>query len=223
MSIQTLLPTKPKIVYPESDGQPMAENTLQFRWIVTFQGGLDALFRDQPDVFVAGDLFWYPVEGDNTENTAPDVMVVFGRPKGDRGSYRQWEEDGIPPQVVIEVLSPSNRIGEMTDKFQFYERHGVEEYYLFDPDHGELNGWIRQGERLVAIRQIDGWVSSRLGVRFDLSSGELQVIQPDGRPFASYLELAEQRDQERRRADEERQCADRLRAQLRALGVTPAS
>jgi hypothetical protein len=26
---------QPKIVYPESDGQPMADNTKQFRWIVT--------------------------------------------------------------------------------------------------------------------------------------------------------------------------------------------
>jgi hypothetical protein len=23
------------------------------------------MFRDRPDVFVAGDLFWYPIEGDN--------------------------------------------------------------------------------------------------------------------------------------------------------------
>ncbi|MDT9267853.1 MAG: Uma2 family endonuclease, partial [Limnospira sp. PMC 1223.20] len=32
------------IIYPENDGQPMAENTEQFRWIVTIQGGIDALF-----------------------------------------------------------------------------------------------------------------------------------------------------------------------------------
>ncbi|NEX15989.1 MAG: hypothetical protein C1943_04960 [Halochromatium sp.] len=29
---------------------------------------------------------------------APDLFVVFGRPKGRRGSYRQWEEDGIAPR-----------------------------------------------------------------------------------------------------------------------------
>jgi hypothetical protein len=44
------------IIYPESDGRPIAENTKQFRWIVTIEGGLEALFRDAPDVFVAGDL-----------------------------------------------------------------------------------------------------------------------------------------------------------------------
>jgi len=92
--------------YPESDGQPMAENTIQFRWITTIQGGIDALFSDRDDVFVAGYLFWYPIEGDNKTRVAPDVMVVFGRPRRDRGSYLQWREDGIAPQVIFEVLSP---------------------------------------------------------------------------------------------------------------------
>src|SRR6266705_5152300 len=49
--------------YPQSDGQPIADNTKQFRWIVTIQGGLDALLRADPQVFLAGDLLWYPVEG----------------------------------------------------------------------------------------------------------------------------------------------------------------
>jgi Uma2 family endonuclease len=206
----------------------MSDNTLQFQWIVTLQGGLDALFRDDLNVFVAGDLLWYPVEGDNTVRAAPDVLVVFGRPKGYRGSYRQWEEDGIAPQVVFEVLSPHNRVSEMVAKFQFYDRFEVEEYYLFDPDRIELSGWIRREADLVKIGQADGWTSPRLGVRFDLSSGDLQVFGPDGRPFATYVELVEQREcerlraqEERLRAEEEHQRAERLAAQLRALGVEP--
>jgi hypothetical protein len=39
----------------------MANNTEQFRWIVTIQQNLDWLFANDPNVFVAGDLFWYPV------------------------------------------------------------------------------------------------------------------------------------------------------------------
>ena len=99
-------PPRPKIVYPDSDGQPMAEITLQFRWIVTIASGLAALFIDDPNVFVAGDLLWYPVEGKPNIRNAPDVMVVFGRPKGDRGSYMQWVENGIAPQVVFENSLP---------------------------------------------------------------------------------------------------------------------
>jgi Uma2 family endonuclease len=89
------IPTaKPAIIYPESDGRPMADNTLQFRWITVVQGNLAALFADRPDVFVAGDLLWYPVEGRPDIRRAPDVMVAIGRPKGDRGAYLQWEEGG---------------------------------------------------------------------------------------------------------------------------------
>ena len=76
-----------KVYYADSDGKPMADNTKQFRWIVTIKENIDLLFAADPNVFVAGDLLWYPVEGDNTIRNAPDAMVVFGRPKGDRGSY----------------------------------------------------------------------------------------------------------------------------------------
>lgn len=90
--------TSEEIIYPDSDGQPMADNTKQFRWIVTVKENLENLFTTESNVFVAGDLLWYPVQGDNKTRQAPDVMVAFGRPKGDRGSYQQWKEDNIPPK-----------------------------------------------------------------------------------------------------------------------------
>jgi Uma2 family endonuclease len=125
--------SQPAIEYPDDDGEPMAENTLQFTWIVVIKEGLEALLRHNPDVFVAGDLLWYPVEGKPTIRSAPDAMVAFGRPKGRRGSYKQREEDGIAPHVVFEVLSPGNLTAEMTRKFEFYQMYGVEEYYIYDP------------------------------------------------------------------------------------------
>ena len=45
--------TKPAVEYPSTDGEPMAQNTKQYRYITTIQGGLAAMFRDRPDVFVA--------------------------------------------------------------------------------------------------------------------------------------------------------------------------
>jgi Uma2 family endonuclease len=131
--MSTLSQPRLPIHYPDSDGQPMAENTLQFEWIVTIKENLDVQFRDDANVFVAGDLLWYPVEGHPEISTAPDTLVAFGRPKGYRGSYLQWEEGGSSPQVTFEVFSPSNRPGELTRKFQFYERYGIEEYYLTTP------------------------------------------------------------------------------------------
>ena len=95
------------VVYPDSDGKPMADNTLQWDWMVKIVGELREVFAGQT-VFVAGDLLWYPVKGDPATVAPPDALVAFGRPPGHRGSYKQWEEGGVAPQVVFEVLSPSN-------------------------------------------------------------------------------------------------------------------
>jgi len=155
-------------------------------------------------------------------------MVAFGRPKGDRGAYLQWEAGGVAPQVVFEIRSPANTIALMTRKFRFYERHSVEEYYLYDPDTGELSGWQRQGETLEEIEPMEGWISPRLDIRFGLERGVLQLYRPDGERFATYVELMEQREQEHQRAEQEHQRAEQehqraesLAARLRALGIDP--
>ena len=241
--------SRPSVHYPDSDGRPMAENTLQFRWIVTIKEGLDALFRDRADVFVAGDLLWYPIEGDRKTRMAPDALVAFGRPKGHRGSYMQWLEDGIAPQAVYEVLSPGNRPGEMAIKRAFYERFGVQEYVVYDPEDGTLEVWGRDGDRLVAVAEPSGWTSPWLGVRLELDGVDLILTGPDGRPFQSYGDLFEDREradaraaqadaraaqadaratqadaraaQADARAAQERAHAERLAEQLRALGIDP--
>lgn len=209
--IQLQPSSTPVVLYPDSDGQPMADNTKQFRWILIIQQNLDWLFADEPDVFVAGDLLWYPVEGDNKTKVAPDAMVVLGRPKGDRGSYKQWLEDNLAPQVVFEILSPGNTKAEMERKLLFYQRFGVNEYYLYDPDNNKLKGWLRRGTGLDAIEPIDDWVSPQLNIRFDTSADELQIFRPDGQKFLSYIEIAQRTEEERQRAEEERQRAEEER------------
>jgi Uma2 family endonuclease len=193
---QLAFPQKPEVIYPESDGKPMSDNTKQFRWIVVIQQNLEWLFADNPNVFVAGDLLWYPVEGDNKIRNAPDIMVAFGRPKGDRSSYQQWKEENIAPQVVFEILSPGNTLTEMNKKQVFYDRYGVEEYYLYDPDKNDLSGWLRS-DRLDVIDTMNNWTSPKLGIRFDSSEEELQIYRPDGELFATYVEIAQRLEQER--------------------------
>ena len=139
MSISTRSVPRSEIVYPDSDGQPMAENTLQFQWIVTIKEGLDHVFHRDPNVFVAGDLLWYPVEGDPKIRQAPDALVAFGRPKGYRGSYRQWEEGGICTPGRLRGPLAGKPARKMTQKFQFYEKYGVDEYYIYDPDNVKLD------------------------------------------------------------------------------------
>jgi Uma2 family endonuclease len=214
MSTLAIPPSRTPIEYPDSDGLPMAENTLQYEWIVTIVGGLRYLFDDDPNVFVAGDLFWYPVEGHPEIRLAPDGLVAFGRPRGERGSYRQWEEGGIAPQVVFEVLSPGNRPGEMRDKLEFYSRYGAQEYYIYDPDRLVLTGYLRQQDRLVEIEQMHGHVSPRLGIRFDMGDTGLTVIRPDGKPFLTFEEHARREEQERQRAQRAEERAENLQREL---------
>ncbi|MFN8491824.1 MAG: Uma2 family endonuclease [Caldilineaceae bacterium] len=193
-NLPVMTPAMESIFYPESDGKPMADNSKQFRYIVTIEGNLEILFADRPDVFVIGDMLWYPVEGRVDLRQAPDVMVAFGRPKGDRGSYLQWREANIAPQVVFEILSPGNRKREMDDKFAFYDQYGVEEYYLYDPDRGRLQGWLRAvNGALLPIQPMQGWRSPRLGIRFELDGLELNLYYPDEGRFLTIIELNERR------------------------------
>jgi Uma2 family endonuclease len=224
----TLVSTDSDLLYPDSDGQPMSDNTKQFRWIVVFKENLEILFADRSDVFVASDLLWYAVEGRPDIRVAPDTMVVLGRAKGDRGSYKQWQEDIIAPQVVFEILSPGNTVLEMSRKLLFYQRYGALEYYVFDPDRLNLAGYIRTegGNSLEEIVQMQGWVSPLLGIRFELMEHDLAVYRPDGARFLTSVELHERAEQEYQRAELDRQRAGtaedevrRLTARLQELGV----
>jgi Uma2 family endonuclease len=193
------------IHYPDSDGKPLADNTKQLDWIMLLTGNLKILFEPDPKVFVSSDQLWYPVRGRPDIRQAPDVYVVFGRPKGHRGSWKQWEELDTPMTVVFEILSPGNSPEEMVEKFHFYDDYGVEEYYTYDPDDNDFRIYIRGRATLVPRHPIHRrFTSPRLGVPFDWSGNELKVLYPDGRPFLSMIEL----DQERIREATARQQAE---------------
>ncbi|MGB3769034.1 MAG: Uma2 family endonuclease [Phormidesmis sp.] len=226
--VQQLSSTNTEIIYPDSDGQPMADNTKQFEWIVVIKENLELLYADNPDVFVAGDLLWYPVEGNNKIRQAPDAMVAFGRAKGHRGSYQQWKEGDVPPQVVFEILSPGNRRTEMNRKLLFYERYGVEEYYEYDPDCVEFSGCQRKEGRLEIIDFTDSWVSPRLGVRFVLKPETLEVYKPNGERFLTFVELGKLLENTKAALEDTKVALEtsdaknkRLMARLEALGVDP--
>jgi Uma2 family endonuclease len=195
------------VVYPDSDGKPMSDNTEQFDWIVKIKENLEQIFADNPDVFVAGDLLWYPAEGNPKIRIAPDAMVAFGRPKGYRGSYRMWEEGNVAPQVVFEILSPGNRRKEMEEKLGFYEKYGVSEYYVYDPDRILLTGYIRENNRLCPIENMQGWTSPLLKIRFEPGQDDLYIYRPDGEKFLSPLETDRLRRSAQSEAEAERRKA----------------
>ncbi|MBM4365441.1 MAG: Uma2 family endonuclease [Deltaproteobacteria bacterium] len=181
-------------MYPASDGLPMSESTKQYKWIVRFAENLDYL---RPDDFVGADNFWYPVEGRPDIRTAPDAYIAFGRPKGHRPSYKQWREEGVAPAVVVEVWSPSNTFADQVYKLQWYERHGVQEFWAWDPERCALTVFVRGGANtLEPVNVAEGWTSPLTGVHMIVRDDELQVTGPDGRPFRAgdemRVEIAEQ-------------------------------
>jgi Uma2 family endonuclease len=214
---------KIETIYPSSDGQAMAESTEHYQWIVTITGGLEALFKDDMNVFVAGDLLWYPVEGKPEIRRAPDTMVVIGRPKGARGSYIQHLENDIAPQVVFEILSRGNRILEMSRKFDFYQAYGVEEYYVYDHLSNDLAIWLRSDEnnRLEAVDNVQNWTSPRLGISFEMTDESLNIFNPNGTRFLTYLEQAEQADVERVAKEKALDTMTKYAAKLREMGINP--
>jgi Uma2 family endonuclease len=197
-------------LYPECDGLPRSNNTLHFDWITFLKSGLERLFASRPDVFVAGDLMWYPAKGFPDVRVAPDIMVVLNRPKGHRGSYRQWREANTPPQVVFEVLSPSNSTKEMAKKLEFFNTYGVQEYYIYNAKDGTFEAWIRRnGGDLELAEEEQGHVSRCLGVTFWISPGDrkLHVVGSDNQPLLTYDEQADRADAEKKVAAQERAVA----------------
>lgn len=212
------------LVYPSSDGKPMADNTKQFNWITLIKGNLEILYAQDPQVFVAGDLLWYPVEGQPKIAAAPDVMVAFGRPRGDRKSYIQHLEGGIAPQVVFEILSDANTPMEMLRKTNFYSVHGVEEYYVYDPERDDLEVYLRRGDTLKMVDPLEfPFTSPRMHIRFDKWENELTIWHPDGRRFESLTETFERAGAAEERAGVAEKQAQRLAEKLRELGIDPDS
>ncbi len=58
---------------------------------------------------------------------------------------------------------------------------------------------------------MQGWISPRLGIRFELIGQDLQLYHPNGEPFTTYAELMLQRDQVRLERDQVRLECDQVR------------
>lgn len=215
----SVAPIESQIHYPDSDGNPVADNTLQYEWIVKLKSNIEFGLRNEPQVFIAADLLWYPVQGRPDIRRAPDVLVAFGRPKGYRGSYRQWEEADIAPQVVIEVLSPNNRALEMAQKLAFYDQYGVEEYCMIEPDPENLGvvAWQRKEGRLVLTDQENRWQSARLDISVAVEGDQLVARDADGKVFRSPEEVRAREEELEALTNQQAEEIERLREELERL------
>jgi Uma2 family endonuclease len=171
------------IHYPERDGKPMAETDVHIDVLIYLREALKDYFRNEPQVYVAGNMLFYYEEGNPAACVAPDVFVVRGVAKGERRTYKLWEE-GQPPTVVFEITSRGSRLEDLGTKRALYAMLGVREYFLYDP-LGEylrppLQGYrLQQGEyeRMRPADQ-DQLISQALSLGLRVQDGQLQVVDP---------------------------------------------
>ena len=140
--------------------------------------------------------------------------MAFGRPNYPRSSWRNFREDGVAPQVVFEIKSESNTLRQIAEKRQWYDQHGVEEYYDYDPERGTFTAWARspQSGRLEQVAPSSGFKSPRLNLTFVLNGQALEIVGPDGRVLGDYVAAEHAAEVERANAEAARADAEGARA-----------
>ena len=172
-----------EVEYPDSDGLPMAENTVQCRAIREAMGALEHHYKPAREVGIASDLLLYYRQGDPATSVAPDLMVSFDVRMLGLPSYKLWEV-GKPPEFVLEVSSQSSRELDRTKKVELYAGLGVREYFVFDPgdpeDVGDGQDGKLSGYRLWGRKYVESGESSDRGR--ELESEELGLLlRPEGK------------------------------------------
>ena len=174
--------TAPTLVYPESDGEPMAETGRHVRLLLDMIETIDWHFRDAPDVHVCGNMFLYYEEGNPRKVISPDVFMVRGVSKKDLRTYKTWEQQPYL-DFVLELASPSTYTKDFNEKKTIYEKIlRVKEYYIYDP-YGEIHpsfiGFRLVGGSYKEIAFVDGRLPSEtLGLELGERDGVLRLYDP---------------------------------------------
>lgn len=205
-----------KPFYPESDGTPMAETDFHAKLMINLWFALENFFRNDPQVYVSRNLFLYYVKGDPRKNVAPDVFFVRGAPKGNRRVYYLWEE-GVAPQVVIELSSEHTWKEDVFKKFHVYEKLGVHEYFIFDPtsdyikDPPLIGFRLEEGEYVEMKLNGDRLHSDELGLDLVIDGSVLRLFNP---LTGKFLLTPDEEAEARMQAEAE---VEKLRAEIELL------
>ncbi len=209
----------PTLVYPESDGEPMAETGRHVRALLDMIDMIDWHFRDTPDVHVSGNMFLYYEESNPRKVISPDVFMVRGVAKKELRTYKTWEQQPYL-DFVIEFASPSTFTRDFAEKKEIYEQIlRVKEYYIYDPYHEIQPSFI--GFRLVEdsyeeIAFVEGRLPSEtLGLELGERDGALRLYDPvKGTWFGPAREHVAEAESRAQHAEAE---LEKLRAALERL------
>ena len=217
---RSLSGTTTEIIYPSSDGEPLAE-TQEHVSAILFTFRLLGLYLKNQQAVVFADQFLYYIEGNPKARVAPDVMVVFDITKKLYGNYKIWEGKQNPA-IIIEVTSAGTKDTDLNFKKMLYEQLDVTEYWLFDP-YGE---WITE--------QLRGYCLNAAGIYELITDNCSQVLQlrleadeylisfyrlDNGEKLRTLEELDLAVQEAEQKADQASQRADRLAEKLRQLGI----
>ena len=223
----------PTLVYPESDGEPMAESGKHVRLLLDMIETISWLFRNVPDVHVCGNMFLYYEEGNPRKVISPDVFMVRGVSKKDLRTYKTWEQQPYL-DFVLELASPSTYTKDFNEKKAIYEQIlRVKEYCIYDPYH-EIEPYFVGFRLAEGVYEEIAFVEGRLpfetlGLELGERDGVLRLYDPvkgvwfgPGREHASEAEAraseAENRASEEARARQEAEAElEKLRAALERL------
>ncbi len=77
---------------------------------------------------------------DNDNAYQPDIVFI---PKQRQEIIK---DDGIygAPDLVVEILSPSTAYYDLRKKFRIYEKYGVREYWIVDPEMGSVEVYFNE-------------------------------------------------------------------------------
>jgi Uma2 family endonuclease len=198
---------------------------------------LRTLWAERVDWYFGVDMAVYHTTGeDPTIPVVPDAFLSIGveRRKGgkSRRSYATWEENGVVPILVLEMVSETLR-GEYDEKMSLYAKLGVLYYVIYNPElwgqkRKKQHGAFEVHKLIVGeyqLQQGEPYWMPEVGLGIgrtqvtDVSEQQEQLAWFDekGDRHLSAAEAEQQRaDLERQRADLERQRADLERQQKEA-------
>ncbi len=209
--MKKIIGSAPTLVYPESDGEPMAESGRHVRTLLDMIDAIDRYFQDTPDIHVCGNMFIYYEEGNPRKVISPDVFMVRGVCKKDLRTYKTWEQQPYL-DFVLELGSPSTYAKDFNEKKAIYEQIlRVKEYCIYDPYH-EIDpsfiGFRLIGDTYQEIAFVEGRLPCEtLGLELGERDGVLRLYDPGTEtwfgPGREHIDEAETRVSEESRARQE--------------------
>ncbi|MFK0732827.1 MAG: Uma2 family endonuclease [Gloeotrichia echinulata GP01] len=214
------------VIFPPGDllsDEPPLETELHLRQIILLLQCLEWLWRDRNDFYATGNLtIYYSRHQPKSEDVrSPDFFVVLGTERKTRKSWVVCQEDGIYPNVIVEILSDSTANTDKGLKKEIYQNtFRTPDYFWFDPYTQEFAGFhLLDGEyQPLQVNEQGHLWSHQLGLYLGIYQGLLRFFTADGQLVPTPEETAEQEVQ---RAQQAEQKAERLAAKLRELNIDP--